>query len=149
MLKKLLIPHSGNDYKPHLLHHKRVWFYGSFLAILKVIIVITILLLPEQAWLSSDAVVRQGDQIVALTNEIRANKDLPALTINALLNKSATTKAEDMGINNYFDHTDEQGRGLAYYLRLTNYKYTFAGENLALGYIDANAVMRASFYLHL
>ena len=90
MLKKLLIPHSGNDYKPHLLHHKRVWLYGSFLAILKVIIVITILLLPEQAWLSSDAVARQGDQIVALTNEIRANKDLPALTINALLNKSAT-----------------------------------------------------------
>lgn len=143
MLKKLFIPHRGNDYKPHLLHHKRVWFYGIFLALLKVIVLVFVLLAPEQAWLSGDALARQADNIAVLTNETRLKNNLPALAINLTLNNSANLKAEDMNANNYFSHTDKSGRGLDYYLKQVGYEYNFAGENLAVGYVDAAAVVKA------
>ncbi|OGH88132.1 MAG: hypothetical protein A3J93_00105 [Candidatus Magasanikbacteria bacterium RIFOXYC2_FULL_42_28] len=143
MLKRLFIPHHGNDYKPHLLHHKRVWFYGIFLALLKVIIIATVLLAPEQAWLSDDALARQANNITTLTNELRLKNNLSVLAVNTILDNSANLKAEDMNANNYFSHTDKLGRGLDYYLKQVDYKYNFAGENLAVGYIDAKTVVKA------
>ncbi len=143
MLKKLFIPHHGNDYKPHLLHHKRVWFYGLFLIILKIIITTSVLLLPEIAWLSGDALARQEERIAILTNEKRTKNNLPALSQNALLVESANLKARDMNKNNYFSHTNKSGQGLDYYLQQVGYEYNFAGENLAVGFVDASAVMRA------
>lgn len=143
MFKKLFIPHRGNDYQPHLLHHKRVWFYGIFLTALKIIVLALVLLAPEQAWLSGDALARQADNIIVLTNELRIKNNLPALNVNLILDNSANLKAQDMNANNYFSHTDKLGRGLDYYLKQVGYKYNFAGENLAVGYVDARSVVRA------
>lgn len=143
MLRNLFIPHYGNHFQPHLLHHKRVWFYGVFFILLKVIVVGAVLLAPERAWLSDDALARQTDLIVILTNKMRVNKKLPTLAPSVLLNQSANLKATDMATEKYFSHTDKQGRGLSYYLNQVGYKYAYAGENLAVGFADASGIVSA------
>ncbi len=71
--------------------------------------------------------------IVAQTNKERTSRQLPALKLNAALNKSAEIKLQDMFTNQYFQHVSPKGLGVTDLVRQTGYEYIVVGENLALG----------------
>jgi len=74
---------------------------------------------------------RQG--IVDQTNIKRGLKGLPPLKENALLDRSAQFKAEDMLKNHYFAHQSPLAEGVGDLANKFGYQYLIIGENLAMG----------------
>ncbi len=81
------------------------------------------------------------DQIMDLVNIDRANDGLPALSLNSTLNLAAYAKAEDMISNHYFAHTSPEGLAPWHWIKTLGYNYSYAGENLAIGYQDADTLV--------
>ena len=58
----------------------------------------------------------------------------PLFSENPLLSRAARLKAQDMASRSYFAHTSPQGLTPWYWLEQVGYKYTLAGENLAVNF---------------
>lgn len=63
------------------------------------------------------------------------------LTLEPRLTKAAQGHADDMNVNTYFSHTGKDGSTLGTRVTRTGYSWWGLGENIALGYPDAAAVM--------
>ena len=142
-LKDLFIPHAGNHYKPHALKPKRLLFHALSVIAIKAVVVIFVLFYPMSAWLSPDMALAEAKKIIELTNSLRQSLALPALTENLKLNQAAYQKVEDMAVNQYFAHVSPTGLGLKNWLEKIGYKYSIAGENLAVGFSKAEDVVEA------
>ncbi len=138
--KKYFIPHTGNEHQPHFLRHE------SMLALFMLVIVIELGFLV-QVFVVFDktkflAAVLPG-VLSTLANEERADLDVPPLVENPLLTKAAQMKAEDMARNSYFAHTSPTGITPWYWFDQVGYRYSHAGENLAVNFSESNDVGRA------
>ncbi len=140
-LKKYFIPHSGNNYHPHILHTKRALFYSAFFILLKVMVVGFAVAVPLEAFLAPDVLAEQGKKIIAMTNQLRKEQGLAPVTEVVYLDASAQMRATDMASQQYFSHTSPDGKKLQYFLGQAGYHYSEAGENLAMGFSDAESVM--------
>lgn len=141
--QKYFIPHAGNNYHPHILHTKRAFFYGAFFVAMKLIVVILALALPLEVFVLPDVLAQEQKEIMTLTNSVRTSQGLKALAIQPDLISSAQAKAEDMATNEYFSHTSPSGRTVRDFVRQAGYKYSVAGENLAMGFTTAEQVVEA------
>ena len=81
--------------------------------------------------------------LVSMTNSARAREGLGALTTNSQLASAAYAKVQDMLANQYFAHTSPAGKTPWDFIKEAGYNYTYAGENLAIGYTDANELFSA------
>ena len=72
-------------------------------------------------------------QVVALTNQIRAQNGLTPLTLDLKLNASAEAHSQDMAIQNYFSHQGRNGSLPWDRMRSQGYTYSRAAENIAFG----------------
>lgn len=143
-LKDFFIPHSGNNYRPKSLHPKRLLFHAAAALTIKAVVVIFVVSYPLLAWMTPDISAIEGKKIIALTNSLRAGLSLAPLKENFLLDQAATKKVEDMFINQYFAHVSPKGFDLEHWLALAGYKnYLVVGENLAMGFNNANDVVEA------
>ncbi len=84
--------------------------------------------------LPGNAIAISGQTIASLTNIERSNNGLPNLAWNAALANSAWQKAEDMCTKSYWAHTAPDGTTGWTFMNQSGYKYTAAGENLAMGF---------------
>ncbi|HEY8526222.1 MAG TPA: CAP domain-containing protein [Acidimicrobiales bacterium] len=81
-----------------------------------------------------------AEQVVALTNEARAAAGCRPLTVDPDLTAAAQLHAEDMAARNYMDHVNPEG--MSPQDRAAAQGYTGGvGENIAMGYPSAEAVM--------
>ncbi len=80
------------------------------------------------------------DQIVGLVNADRSSHGLAPLSLNSTLNLAALAKADDMIENHYFAHTSPEGVNPWFWFKTLGYNYSYAGENLAIGYKDASTL---------
>jgi uncharacterized protein YkwD len=87
------------------------------------------------------AVVRSV--IVERTNENRALNGSGLLRTSPLLEAAAQGKAKDMATRGYFAHVSPDGRTPWYWFDLVGYRFTHAGENLAVRFSDSDAVVQA------
>lgn len=71
---------------------------------------------------------------VELINDYRASKGLSSLSINYKLDSSAQLKANDMRLNQYFEHTSPAGITPWHWFEVAGYDYTKSGENLSRCY---------------
>jgi len=78
---------------------------------------------------------------LALTNEVRQQYDLPIVQEDSLLDKAAQEKAQDMLKNKYFDHFSPTGISPWYWIDKSGYDYYYAGENLAMNFLDSEEVI--------
>ena len=142
-LKDLFIPHAGNNYQPHALKPRRLLFHAVSVVAIKAVVVVFILFYPLSAWLSPDMALAEAKKIIELTNNLRQIISLPALIESQKLNQAAWQKVEDMALNQYFAHVSPTGLGLKNWLEKIDYKYSIAGENLAVGFSKAEDVVAA------
>jgi uncharacterized protein YkwD len=77
------------------------------------------------------------EQVLMQANEDRAQFGLPALRLDHDLNLAAFAKAEDMLENEYFAHVSPEGIKPWHWFTSMGYQYSYAGENLAIGFEDA------------
>jgi hypothetical protein len=139
ILKHVFIPHEHNDYKPHFFREVS----------LGVIVALSIFLLGVSA--GSSVFIRQtvlGANITAsvlidLTNESRIAYNESPLARNELLDKAAQMKAADMVDHGYFAHNSPTGVTPWHWFKEAGYTFLYAGENLAINFVDAQAVRDA------
>ena len=81
--------------------------------------------------------------IVKSTNEARMANNLPALSPNTQLDLAASEKLNDMALQEYFAHTSPSGITPWYWIKDSQYKYSVAGENLAIGFVTAKDTVQA------
>ncbi len=81
------------------------------------------------------------DALLGLTNQQRVTAGLQPLHANTELAASATAKAQDMITRDYWAHFAPDGTSPWYFISQSGYKYTRAGENLAMDFGTDQAVM--------
>ena len=81
--------------------------------------------------------------LVSLTNQNRAAANVSQLTVSPILEKAAQMKADDMASKSYFAHNTPDGKTPWYWFDLAGYKYAYAGENLAVNFVDSSDVETA------
>lgn len=135
--KDFIVPHSGNGYKPLLLTAG-----GVALALLIVVLVQGVYVLGSRFALSNPHFLASvlPSVVTSLTNEDRQAQGLQAVMPDALLTKAAQMKAEDMAEKGYFSHVAPDGKTPWYWLDQVKYPYSYAGENLAIDFVDSKDV---------
>ncbi|SDL49367.1 Cysteine-rich secretory protein family protein [Glycomyces sambucus] len=79
-------------------------------------------------------------EILGIVNDRRAENGCGGLDRDSRLDTAARLHAEDMAVNDYFDHTSQDGRSPTDRANAQGYEGG-VGENIAYGYPDAEAVM--------
>lgn len=83
------------------------------------------------------------EDLVVLVNQDRISHGLQPLRPDSTLNLAALAKAQDMLNNNYFSHVSPRGTKPWFWFKTLGYNYAFAGENLAVGYSNAEELERS------
>ena len=139
-LKKYFVPHEENDNKPHLLRARSVAF------------VLVIAFAMESFFLFGASYLAPRSQLFGIilanalvdgTNASRASNDISSLAVSPLLQVAAQEKVNDMVANNYFAHTSPAGLSPWYWFEQVGYNFTYAGENLAVNFLDSQDVTNA------
>lgn len=84
---------------------------------------------------------RMADQLVAAMNRERAAYGLPPLHSNPQLALAATDRVNDMMSKHYFEHVSPDGIDPFTWADRRGYDYRQIGENLAVGYGSADAIV--------
>jgi len=82
-------------------------------------------------------------EIINASNAARKELGLQPLFFSSKLTELAKQKTTDMQTMHYFDHYSPTGKSLKNFLNDINYKYIYAGENLAKNYSDDNELVQA------
>ncbi len=104
------------------------------------------LLLAISLWslpLLTQAANVQSESLIIKTNHIRQSHGLEVLTSDPALNEAAAIKAHDMFEQQFFAHTSPGGTTPWNYFYQSGYRFTTAGENLALEPSPADDPMAA------
>lgn len=138
-LKLLFIPCEENQYRPKFLDSQFLFYYAISILVLKLIIIPFFLYFPKSIFFA--AVTK--DALIESTNQKRENLGIQSLTENPKLDEAAYLKASDILEKDYFSHQSPQGVSPWYWFKTAGYNYQFAGENLAIGFLDSEEVVRA------
>jgi len=139
-LRRALVPHKGNHYRPHL-----VRLHG-----LTAVLVLAVVMQLAYGFISSGRLEVLGrvsnisaSDLVADTNTQREKSSLSDLRVNDELTAAAFAKAKDMFANNYWAHVSPSGVTPWKWVGDAGYNYDVAGENLAKNYPTAQATVDA------
>ncbi len=81
--------------------------------------------------------------LVELTNNDRTTSGLGTLAQSPTLTAVAQAKADDMAVKGYFAHTSPEGVTPWHWFSEAGYKFSYAGENLAVDFSESDDVERA------
>jgi len=139
-LRNQFIPHEGNEYKPHFVRERNLIGIGLLVvAIFGLAFSVKSLVIKNPDLIS--AVI--AGVLVDLTNTNRLSENLNPLEFSPVLTSAAQLKADDMATKSYFAHTSPDGKNPWYWFTLSNYRFLYAGENLAVNFVDSEDVVRA------
>jgi hypothetical protein len=136
-IKNWFFPTKENNLKPFLLSDRAISIFILLFLLIKVVFSFN-LILVKQSSLFADV---SAQKIFNLTNEIRHQYGLSPVEENSLLNQAARYKAEDMLKNSYFNHYSPAGISPWYWIKMSGYDYYYAGENLAMNFLDSEEVV--------
>lgn len=143
-LKHNLVPTIENNFHPRFFH---IEIFSIFLVLaiaLHVFVysgVVTRIVHTFPA-LSNIAAVLPA-LLASETNQYRQLQKVTPLIQNDLLTKAAELKAQDMLDRSYFSHIDPDGNKPWKWIDKVGYQYSYAGENLAIDFIDSKDVTDA------
>lgn len=140
VIKKYIIPHKDNEYRPHLLRE----FSVVFLSLL-IVFLVPFFALVYPTIITSNFLLSAifPSALVGFANEARFADGALALKTNPILEEAARMKAEDMIKKNYFAHVSPEGLSPWYWLMQAGYNFSVAGENLAIDFSDSKDVADA------
>ena len=137
-IKNHFVPSHHNAYRPHILRRRSLLF------------LLALVLLAEGA-LVANLVARQSghdflaavieSEIILLTNAQRAQNSVGELAENKQLDSAAQQKADDMAAKGYFSHDGPDGKTPWMWIESAGYDYRYAGENLAVRFVDSKDVV--------
>lgn len=133
------VPHEGNGHRPYLLRNEIA------LALIVIAGIGQVLFLAELWHVRKAGLVGDisSSVLVSQTNRERAEDGLGTLATNPLLQAAAQAKADDMAAKSYFAHQSPDGRQPWDWIKAAGYRYHFAGENLAVNFVESSDVTQA------
>jgi hypothetical protein len=137
--KLLFFPFKGNDYRPRFLQTKLLWYAVLVLLVARIATINFFTPFPKNIFFAD---ITKSDLINQL-NQKRTATGLNTLTESSALDQAALLKAQDMVSNNYFAHQSPTGLTPWFWFKQVGYAYTYAGENLAIGFADSSEVFNA------
>ncbi len=138
-LKLIFIPCEANKYRPKFLDGQFLTYYVISLLILKLFLIPFIIYFPKSIFFAEIT----KTALIDSTNEERVSSGISFLKENAKLDEAAYLKASDMIEKDYFSHQSPEGISPWYWFNKVGYNYKFAGENLAIGFLDSKEVHQA------
>src|SRR3990167_10711247 len=137
-LRKYFIPSHHNAYRPHILRRRSLVFLLALALLAEGALVAN--LMARQSGHGFLAAVIQSE-IISLTNAERAQNNVKTLNENKKLNDAAQAKANDMVMRGYFAHQGPDGKEPWAWVTAAGYDYLYAGENLAVRFVDSKDVV--------
>jgi len=134
-MKRLFIPCKENNYHPFLIRTPLLSLYLIFILLFNIIF-INFNLVGASAAVDFTTIYNRH-------NEIRLEQGLPPLAINSLLISSAKAKADAMMASDCWSHYCPDGKSPWEFFDSAGYIYSYAGENLAEGFDNNEAVVDA------
>lgn len=139
-LQEHFLPHEGNDHQPHLLRSENIQTLLIVLLITQALfLIIAFVIVPQSKQIA--AVI--ASTLVDQTNSERHKAKVSTLTQNEQLKLSAQLKANDMAEKGYFAHDSPDGTTPWYWIKKAGYEYQYAGENLAVNFVESKDVTSA------
>ncbi len=128
-----------NQYRPKFLESDFLFYLVILLLILKILGLGFFIYIPEIP-LFADIT---KNTLISFANQERIALGFEPLSESYKLNEAAQLKAKDMLENNYFSHENLEGEPFWSWFEVVGYNYKFAGENLAIGFLDSQEVHQA------
>lgn len=139
-LSHFLFPRHSNNHKAKLLHASSLILiaFGLFLfqLVLNYLPKAGVNILGYAANISTDEVIR-------LTNDRRSQAGVSVLRYNSQLAQAALAKGNHMLSNQYWAHVAPDGTEPWKFFTNANYRYRYAGENLARDFSNPGAIVDA------
>ena len=138
--KTVLVPHKANEFRPHLI---RLHGLVAVLVIaLLAQVVYSVITTGHIAILGRSSDIETA-QLLADSNKERQARGLDPLLLNDTLSQAAFMKAQNMFSEQYWAHVSPSGIQPWKWFGDVGYNYSYAGENLAKNYPDADATVDA------
>ncbi|HOX21483.1 MAG TPA: CAP domain-containing protein [Candidatus Paceibacterota bacterium] len=138
-LKKYFIPHQENDHQPHILRSKAVNVIAAVIIFCELVFLFEIYGIFPKNFMA----LILPDVLIDETNVSRSTNNLNTLKTSLVLNTAAQLKADDMAAKGYFSHTSPEGLTPWHWFELAGYRFSYAGENLAVNFVDSKDVVDA------
>ena len=138
-IKFLFIPFKANNFRPKFLQSRILLYFVVFLFVLKLFTSVISFNFSKNIFFADIT----KTTLINSINQNRGAKGLQLLAENEKLNQAAMLKAHDMAKNNYFAHQSPQGITPWYWFLQSGYNYKYAGENLAIGFLNSEEVFNA------
>jgi len=140
-IKNFFWPTKKNKFTPYVLSDGVISLFVLLFLLTKIFFGLEFALL-QQSSLFADI---SAQKIINLTNDIRQEYGLNILNENPLLNEAARNKAYDMIKHGYFSHYSPSGISPWYWIDSAGYNYLYAGENLAMNFVESEEAVKAWF----
>lgn len=138
-IHNFFIPNEENHFRPKSLERSAFLAYILIALVLKLGLMSYFSVLPKTIFYAD--VTRLA--LVNLTNQTRVAEGLAPLRENTTLEKAAQAKAQDILAKGYFAHQSPDGKTPWYWFLQAGYKYLYAGENLAIDFVESTDVVQA------
>lgn len=139
--KLLFIPFKANSFRPKFLQSKFLLYFVICLLIIKIISVVVFINFPKNIFFAD--ITRTT--LITLLNQERSSLGIQPLVENEKLDEAALLKAKDILEKDYFSHQSPEGIAPWYWFSKIGYSYKYAGENLAIGFLNSEDVYKAWF----
>lgn len=134
-LKHFFIPHTDTHAKAHLISPVGIFVWVALFIILQVSMNLFNTIRPGVLGVSATIDYKE---VIRLVNVEREKKGLTSLTENPNLNVAAYKKGQNMFEEQYWAHYSPSGKDPWGFITGAGYKYSYAGENLARNFTNAN-----------
>lgn len=140
LIHSLFIPSGQNNFRARVLHNDTLTVYLVILFIVAFVFKFTSLGNSQILGVATNINIQK---LLDDTNNERKKNGLPELKYSAKLAQAAQYKAQDMFTNSYWAHYSPQGKTPWDFLLKAEYKYEYAGENLAKNFMFSDQVVSA------
>ncbi len=139
-VKRAFVPSRENAYRPHLLRRNALLVFLG-LALVTEAALVGVLLARQSGNSFLAAVI--SSEVISLTNTERSANSVGQLAESRQLDQAAQAKANDMAQKGYFAHVSPDGTQPWTWIERAGYDYQYAGENLAVRFVDSHDVVNA------
>ena len=138
-VKLLFVPFAANNFRPKFLRNHILLYVVICLLIVKIISIVVFINFPKNIFFAD---ITKND-LISLINQKRLSLSVLPLIESQKLDQAALLKAQDMLAKDYFSHQSPSGVTPWYWFSKAGYNYKYAGENLAIGFLNSEDVYRA------
>lgn len=134
------LPHPESGEKAIALRHEALFLYAVFLFLFQFGLSIISSRFPGVLGFASNISI---EEIIHRTNQERLSFGLKELRVDGRLSQAAAEKATYMFAKDYWAHNAPDGTTPWFFVQRSNYRYIYAGENLAKDFQNSDDVVVA------